>query len=64
MEQTNGEHIVLQPSISQMANWWDSATAYANAILAAKNSGKEFTNAECEKWAADLQTMLLQKITA
>lgn len=63
MEQTNGEHIVLQPSISQMSNWWDAATAYAKDILSAKNSSSEFTDEQCEKWADDLQDMLLTKVT-
>lgn len=48
MEQTNGEHIVLQPSISQMSNWWDAATAYATDILSAKSSSSEFTDEQCE----------------
>lgn len=62
MDQTNGEHIVLQPSISQMTNWWTAAEAFANDILSAKNGSTEFTDTQCEQWAAQLQTTLLAKI--
>jgi len=63
MDQTSGNNIVIQPSISQMTNWWDAATAYATEILSAKKSSREFTDTQCEEWVEKLQTMLLTKVT-
>lgn len=61
MKQTN-TNCVLQPTISQMGNWWDAATAYANALLDARNNGTEFADSQCEEWAEKLQEDLLKTI--
>lgn len=64
MAQANSDYIVLQPSIAQMSNWWDAATAYANAIIASKTEGTAFSDDLCVEWAAKLQGDLLKQITA
>lgn len=63
MEQTN-TNCVRQPSITQMGNWWDAATAFANDIITARNGNTEFTDAQCEEWAEKLQQDLLKTIAA
>lgn len=67
MEQSNGEHIVLQPSINQMSNWWSAAEAFGNALKAAKGDPDleaAFDDATCEEWAQKLQDDLLKTLTA
>ena len=77
MAQTNS-NCVLQPTITQMSNWWDAATGYANELIAAKaleydaaldtdgdgvlGVTERFTDAQCEEWAATLQENLLAAI--
>lgn len=61
MTQTN-TNCVRQPVIAQMSNWWDAATAYANALIEARNGDIEFTDAQCEEWAEKLQSDLLKVI--
>ncbi len=63
MEQTN-TNCVRQPSISQMGNWWDAATAFANDVIKARDGNTEFTDAQCEEWAKKLQEDLLKTIAA
>ncbi len=66
IQQTAGDnkHVVLQPSISQMSNWWSAAESYGKALIAAKDAGEEFSDTLCEEWAAKLQEDLLKKLTA